>query len=72
MRRRPKRRRVTRIARARTGYLVGVLLIAVGVGIALGLGWGFVAAGAGLVAGSVWLYDVDEPDPAEVEGVHRR
>lgn len=65
----PKRppRRMTRAARARTGYFAGVLLIAFGLGWALGLGWGLVAAGAGLVAYMVLLYDVDDDMPVRVE-----
>lgn len=64
-----RKRRVTRAARARAGYFGGLLLLAAGLGLALGLGWGLVAAGAGLIAYVVLLYDVDEPllDPdAEV------
>jgi hypothetical protein len=52
---------VSRAARARIGYFAGVLLIAVGVGLALGAGWGLAAGGAGLIAYTVLLYDVDEP-----------
>lgn len=59
-------RRVTRAARARAGYFAGLLLLAVGLGLEIGLGWGLTAAGAGLVAYMVLLYDVDEV-PAERE-----
>lgn len=58
-------RRVTRAARARTGYFTGLLMVAAGVGLALTLGWGLVAAGAGLIAYVVLLYDVDEPVPLD-------
>jgi hypothetical protein len=58
--------------RARIGYFVGVLLAAVGIGLALGLGWGLLAAGAGVVAYTVLLYDVDEPEQVEPEGVRYR
>lgn len=62
-------RRVSRAARARIGYFAGLLLLAAGVGLALGPGWGAAVAGAGLIAWSVLLYDVDEvpPGPAERE-----
>jgi hypothetical protein len=56
-------RRVTRTARARTGYFSGLLLIGVGLALALGLGWGLVAAGLGVTAYFVLLYSVDEPLP---------
>jgi hypothetical protein len=56
-------RRVTRTARARTGYFAGLLLLAVGLGLTLALGWGLVAAGVGMVAYFTLLYDVDEPGP---------
>jgi hypothetical protein len=60
----PKRtRRLTRTARARAGYFLGVLLLAAGVGLAIAVGWGLVAAGAGLIAYFTLLYDVDEPGP---------
>jgi hypothetical protein len=55
--------RIPRSGRARIGYFLGVLLIAVGVGLALAPGWGLVAAGVGLVAYMVLLYDVDEAQP---------
>lgn len=67
-----RRWRVTRASRARVGYFAGVLLIAVGVGLVLALGWGLVAAGVGLVAYMVLLYDIDEPEQAEPEGVRLR
>jgi hypothetical protein len=54
---------MSRAVRARVGYFAGVLLIAAGLGWMLGYGWGLVAAGAGLVAYTVLLYDVDEPQP---------
>lgn len=52
--------------RARVGYFAGVLLIAAGLGWALGPGWGVVAAGVGLVAYMVLLYDVDD-EPVRLE-----
>lgn len=59
--------RVTRPARARLGYLLGVVLASCGLAVQLGYGWGLVAAGAGLVALFVWLYPVEDPDgPGEV------
>lgn len=67
MRRRPapKSRRVTRSARARTGYFAGVLLVAAGLFLTFGSGWALIAAGVGLVVYVVLLYDVDEPaDPS--------
>jgi hypothetical protein len=63
---------MSRAMRARLGYFAGVLLIAVGIGLALGLGWGLLAAGVGLVAYTVLLYDVDEPEQVEPEGVRFR
>lgn len=70
--RKARRPRVSRVMRARLGYFAGVLLLAVGLGLALGIGWGFVLAGAGLVAYTVLLYDVDEPAQVQSEGVRRR
>lgn len=65
--------RVPRTARARIGYFLGVLLIAAGIGWSLCPGWGLVAAGVGLVAYMVLLYDVDEPQPFDDElGVRHR
>ena len=58
--------------RARVGYFLGVLLIAAGVGVALGYGWGLTALGAGIIAYSLLIYDVDEPEPPEDEGVRFR
>jgi hypothetical protein len=55
--------------RARAGYFTGVLLLAAGLGLVLGVGWGLAVAGAGLVVASVWLYDVDEPEQVQSEGV---
>jgi hypothetical protein len=70
--RKPKRR-TSRAARARLGYFLGVLLVAAGLGLALGPGWGLVAAGIGLIAYMIVLYDVDEPQPHEDdEGVRFR
>jgi hypothetical protein len=68
------RRRMSRAARARIGYFLGVLLVAAGLGLALAPGWGLVAAGVGLIAYMVLLYDVDEPGPIEPdhEGVRLR
>jgi len=63
-----RRRRITRIVRARAGYFAGLLLIAVGLGLALGPGWGLAAAGVGLIAWSVLLYDVDEDPPVREDG----
>lgn len=60
---RKQRRRVTRTARARTGYFSGLLLFAAGLALALGLGWGLVVAGVGLIAYFTLLYDVDDPQP---------
>ncbi|SCL21681.1 hypothetical protein [Micromonospora inyonensis] len=65
--RRPKRR-VSRAARARSGYFLGLLLLAVGFGLALSVGWGLVAAGVGLIAYVVLLYDVDEAGQVDPEG----
>jgi biopolymer transport protein ExbB/TolQ len=59
---------MARAARARTGYFAGLLLIAAGLALALGVGWGLVAAGAGLIAYMVLLYDVDDmPERVERE-----
>lgn len=50
-----------RPARARAGYLLGVLLVAAGLGWQIGWGWGVAVLGAGVVALFVWLYPVDDP-----------
>lgn len=66
------RRRFSRAARARVGYFLGLVLLAVGVGWQLGYGWGLVGAGVGLAVWSVLLYDVDEPvTPDEQREVFR-
>jgi hypothetical protein len=54
--------RLSRPVRARLGYLFGLILVSVGLFLALGLGWALVAAGVGVCAGFVWLYDVGEPE----------
>lgn len=63
----PARPQFPRVARARTGYFLGVLLLAAGIGWALAIGWGLAVAGAGLIVWSVVLYDVDEPGVADGE-----
>jgi hypothetical protein len=51
------------VIRARLAYAVSVMLIAVGAALVLGnVGLGLIALGVGGVVGSVWLYDVDEPE----------
>lgn len=55
---------LSRPARARLGYLLGVVLAACGVAWEIGYGWGLVLAGAGLVALFVWLYPVEDPGGA--------
>jgi len=62
------RRRMSRIMRARYVYFAGLLLIALGLGLALGPGWGLAAAGIGMVAWAVLLYDVDEDPPVQEDG----
>lgn len=69
---RKKRRHISRVTRAHLGYFAGVLTLAAGFGLALGVGWGLAAAGLATVAKFVWLYDVDEPEPVEHEGVRFR
>jgi hypothetical protein len=61
-------RRISRIARARTGYFAGLLLLAVGIGWAIAPGWGLAAAGLGAIAYVVLLYDVDEEPPVREDG----
>lgn len=58
----------SRVARARLGCLLGVLLVAAGVGYELGVGWGVAVLGAGIAAGFFLFYDVDADEdlPAEV------
>lgn len=56
---------MNRAWRARAGYHAGVALTAGGVGWELGPGWGLALVGVGLVAGFVWLYDVDDPQPED-------
>jgi hypothetical protein len=70
--RKRRRWRISRVVRAHLGYLAGLLILATGFGLALNIGWGLVAAGIGLVAKFVWLYDVDEPEPDDTEGVRLR
>ena len=53
---------MSRLLRARLGFLAGVALMAVGLGVQLGIGWGLLIAGIGLAVWSVALYDVDEPE----------
>jgi hypothetical protein len=60
--------RLSRPVRARLGYFLGLVLGSAGLYLALGLGWALVAAGAGVCAGFVWLYDVSEPVPSELVG----
>jgi len=62
----PRRPRLSRITRARLGFFAGLLLLAAGIGWAIAPGWGVAVAGAGLIAWSVLLYDVDE-EPLERE-----
>ena len=56
-------RRITRVARARTGYFAGLLLITSGLWLVLSLGWALIASGVGVIAYFVLLYSVDEPLP---------
>lgn len=60
---------LSRVARARAGFTLGVVLIALGLGYQLDVGWSLVVLGAGLVVGFVWLYDVDEPAETPAYGV---
>jgi hypothetical protein len=64
----PKRPRLSRIARARLGYFLGVLLIAAGIGWAIAPGWGLAAAGVGAIAYVVLLYDVDDEPQVREDG----
>jgi uncharacterized membrane protein YczE len=64
---RPKRR-LGRIVRARLCYFAGLLLLAAGIGWAIAPGWGMAAAGVGLIAWSVLLYDVDEEPEVREDG----
>jgi hypothetical protein len=57
--------RLSRPARARLGYILGVVVAACGLAVQLGYGWGLVLAGAGLSALFVWLYPVEGPDVAD-------
>jgi hypothetical protein len=62
---------VTRVARATTGLVAGLLVLAVGVFVAAWFGWllaGGLLAGAGFAAvvGFMLAYDVDPPDEAGV------
>jgi hypothetical protein len=63
MSKRKRTRRVTRTARARTGYFAGLTMIGIGLALALGLGWGLLAAGIGMIVYFTLLYSVDEPLP---------
>jgi hypothetical protein len=56
---------VSRPARARIGYFLGLLAVAAGLGWFVHPGLGVAVAGVGLIAWSVLLYDVDEPNPID-------
>jgi hypothetical protein len=61
----PAKRRMARVTRARSGFFLGLLILAAGMWLALNLGWALVAFGAGACLYWVLLYDVDEPDLIE-------
>jgi hypothetical protein len=60
--------RLSRVARARLGYFLGLLLLAAGVGWAIEPGWGLAVAGAGAIAYVVLLYDVDDEPVVREDG----
>ena len=59
------RLQVSRVVRARLGYFAGLLMLSAGVFAWVALGPALMVAGAGVMAGYVWLYDVDEPERPE-------
>lgn len=63
-----KPRRPSRPSRARFGYFAGLLLLAAGLAWFVHPGLGIAVAGAGLIAWSVLLYDVDEEPPVREDG----
>jgi hypothetical protein len=56
----PRRPRLSRIARARVGFFAGLVLLAAGLGWFVHPGLGVAVGGAGLIVWSVLLYDVDD------------
>ena len=50
-----------RVARARCGYGLGVLVAAWGVGVQFGLGWSLMVAGVTCAGSFLLLYPVDTP-----------
>jgi hypothetical protein len=60
-------RRVARVTRARSGFFLGLLILAGGVWMTFGPGPALIVFGAGVVAYWVLLYDVDEPDLIDAE-----
>jgi amino acid transporter len=63
-----KPRPMARANRARLGYYAGLLLLAAGLGWFVHPGLGVAVAGAGMMAWSVLLYDVDEEPPVQEDG----
>jgi uncharacterized membrane protein len=64
----PRRRRLSRITRARVGFFAGLLLLAAGLGWFVHPGLGVAVAGAGLIVWSVLLYDVDDEPEVREDG----
>lgn len=52
-------RRLSALSRARLGYALGCLLVAVGVAVNWGPGWGLIVAGVFVAASFLVLADVD-------------
>lgn len=66
--------RLSRYARARAGYLAGMLLIVVGIFLAEGLAAALIVAGINVAVSFLLLYDVEgsqEGEPAPVDSSRR-
>lgn len=52
---------MTKVTRARLGFLAGVVMLAAGVFLVFDLGWALIVGGAAVSASFLLLYPVDEP-----------
>lgn len=51
---------MSRVIRARVGYVTGLVTASSGVGVVFGAGWALIAGGIAMSASFLLLYDVDE------------